>query len=105
MRAVPNYWCHASCDHAVITRLFPAGRGATKARVYWLVDQAAVEGKDYTLEKLLPFWQLTSEQDWNLCELAQLGVPPAYRPGPLSTVREYNVDAFIRWYLARIGRG
>ena len=28
-----------------------------------------------------------------------------YEPGPLSTVKEYNVDAFIRWYLAQMRGG
>ena len=25
LRALPNFWCHASADHAVTTRLAPAG--------------------------------------------------------------------------------
>ncbi|HEY3992801.1 MAG TPA: SRPBCC family protein [Ktedonobacteraceae bacterium] len=48
-------------------------------------------------------WQLTSEQDWELCERVQRGVSSsAYRPGPLSTLREYNLDAFLRWYLSQL---
>jgi len=100
MRGLPNFWAHASCDHAVFTRLLPVSRSITRATVYWLVDQAAEEGRDYQREQLLPFWQLTSEQDWQLCEWAQRGVTSsAYRPGPLSLDREYNVDAFLRWYM------
>jgi Rieske 2Fe-2S family protein len=103
LRAVPSFWCHASCDHAVLTRVMPAGRGATGVRVTWLVEGSAREGADYTLERLLPFWQLTSEQDWGLCERVARGVnSPAYRPGPLSRTREYNVEAFYRWYLSRM---
>jgi len=46
---------------------------------------------------LMPFWQLTSEQDWELCEYAQTGISSNfYRPGPYSTHKEYNVDAFGR---------
>jgi Rieske 2Fe-2S family protein len=87
----------------VLTRLLPAGRTATLARVTWLVAGSARENIDYSLDRLLPFWQLTSEQDWRLCERAARGVASsAYRPGPLSRTREYNVDAFLRWYLARI---
>ncbi len=26
----------------------------------------------------------------------------AYRPGPLSQKREYNLDAFLRWYLRQL---
>jgi Rieske 2Fe-2S family protein len=106
LRALPNFWNHTSCDHAVTTRLLPAGPRLTRATVYWLVDQNARAGEDYRLEHLLPFWQLTSEQDWHLCAMTQRGVDStAYRPGPLSREREYNLEAFLRWYLGRLGTG
>ena len=103
MRTMPNMWSHSSCDHVVTTRLLPAGIDKTLARVVWLVDRDAVEDRDYTLDRLLPFWQLTSEQDWDLCRAAQQGISSrAYRPGPLSKFKEWNVDAFIRWYLQKL---
>lgn len=103
IRTLPNMWNHSSCDHAVTTRLLPAGPRKTLARVYWLVREDAEEGRDYDLDKIMPFWQLTSEQDWTLCADAQRGVEsPWYRPGPFSTYKEYNVDAFVRWYLKRL---
>ena len=37
MRSLPNFWLHASCDHAVVTRLLPAGPRKTRMRSYWLV--------------------------------------------------------------------
>ena len=53
---------------------------------------------------LMPYWQRTSEQDWTLVENVQKGVlSSAYRPGPLSKSREYNVAQFIDWYLGRLG--
>jgi Rieske 2Fe-2S family protein len=67
------------------------------------VHQDAVEGRDYRLEEIIPFWQLTSEQDWELCGKAQKGVNSSrYVPGPLSTYKEYNVDAFLRWCLHQL---
>jgi Rieske 2Fe-2S family protein len=103
IRTLPNMWHHASCDHAVTTRVLPAGIQRTQVRVTWLVDELAVEGRDYRVEDITPFWQLTSEQDWELCELAQKGVSSShYTPGPFSTYKEYNVDAFVRWCLQRI---
>jgi len=103
MRALPNFWNHSSCDHGVSTRLLPAGPELTAIKVWWLVDENAVEGRDYDLAKLMPFWQLTSEQDWVICERQQRGVnSTAYLPGPYSTYKEYNVDAFVRWYLNQL---
>jgi glycine betaine catabolism A len=103
MRTLPNFWNHSSCDHSVSTRLLPKGPRLTAVRVWWLVNQSAVEGRDYDLSKLMPFWQLTSEQDWAICERQQRGVnSSAYTPGPYSTYKERNVDAFVRWYLAQL---
>ncbi|MEX2307944.1 MAG: aromatic ring-hydroxylating dioxygenase subunit alpha [Pirellulales bacterium] len=103
IRTLPNMWHHASCDHAVTTRVLPMGVHRTSVRVTWLVNQNAVEGRDYRLEEVMPFWQLTSEQDWALCALAQKGVNSShYVPGPFSTYKEYNVDAFVRWCLQQL---
>lgn len=103
LRTLPNFWCHASCDHAVTTRLIPAGPRLTKARVTWLVQGSAEEGKDYDLRTLMPFWQLTSEQDWQICGRQQRGVESrAYTPGPRSPTKEYNVENFRRWYTRRL---
>jgi Rieske 2Fe-2S family protein len=103
LRTLPNFWCHASCDHAVTTRLLPAGLHLTRVRVSWLVHEDARAGVDYALESLMPFWQLTSEQDWALCERVQRGVDSrAFQPGPLSSTREYNLEAFLRWYLRQL---
>ena len=103
VRTLPNFWNHSSCDHGVSTRLLPAGPQKTLARVTWLVHENAVEGRDYRLEELLPFWQLTSEQDWEICRNQQRGVnSSAYLPGPYSVHKEYNVDAFVRWYRKQV---
>ncbi len=106
VRMLPNFWNHSSCDHGVTVRLTPAGKYLTRLRMIWVVDEKAQEGVDYTLDKLLPFWQLTGEQDWALCENAQHGVDSrAYVPGPLSPYKEYNLDRWIRWYLRWLSDG
>jgi Rieske 2Fe-2S family protein len=84
VRTVPNFWAHMSADHAVLTRLLPAGPETTLVRVQWLVDRDAEAERDYELEQLLPFWQLTSEQDWELCQRNHAGVRnPGIPPRPL----------------------
>lgn len=106
VRTLPNFWNHSSCDHSVSTRLLPLGPEATAVRVWWLVADHAVEGRDYDPAALTPFWQLTSEQDWLICERQQKGIrSSAYQPGPYSTFKEYNVEAFVAWYLACLGAG
>lgn len=103
VRALPNFWNHSSCDHAVSTRLLPAGPRKTLVQVAWLVDRSAEEGVHYRVEDIMPFWQLTSEQDWTICENVQQGVESsAFEPGPYSKFKEYNVDGFLRWYAAML---
>lgn len=97
---LPTLWHHANPDYSMSTRVIPLSAETTHVRVTWLVRENAVEGKDYTLEKLLPMWKLTGEQDWRLSETNHLGVRSTrYQPGPYSTEREYNVDNFVTWYL------
>jgi Rieske 2Fe-2S family protein len=99
----PNFWQHANDDHAVATRLAPIDPVTTEVVVSWLVHKDAVEGRDYALEKLMPFWQRTSEQDWTICEANQKGVAsPAYTPGPYARIMEANVQHFIDWYLGAL---
>ena len=101
----PNFWQHTNCDYAAAARLTPIGPNETHVRGYWLVDAEAVEGKDYTLERLLPIWDITNRQDWTICEDQQEGVSSrAYVPGPYSLVRERNVAHFLDWYLGRARR-
>ena len=100
IRSLPNFWIHASCDHSVAVRLTPNGLSHTHIRMIWLVDGKAVEGRDYDLNTLLTFWQLTAEQDWKICSSQQRGVNShAYTPGPLSSFKEYNLERFLRWYI------
>lgn len=103
VRTLPNFWIHASCDHAVSVRLTPNGMGHTAIRMIWLVDEKAEQGRDYDLDKLLPFWLLTAEQDWEICVNQQKGVgSQAYTPGPLSIYKEYNLERFLRWYIRQM---
>ena len=99
----PNFWQHASDDHAVATRITPLALDLCRIHVHWLVREDAVEGKDYTLDRLLPVWKQTSEQDWEICESVQVGVNSSrYEPGPFSKTLEGNVAQFIEWYLDEI---
>jgi len=101
----PNFWQHASSDHAVATRVTPTGPADCTIDVFWLVHQDAVEGKDYTLERLLPFWQRTSEQDWFICEENQFGIGSSgYRPTGFARRQESNLPRFTDWYLGELAR-
>lgn len=99
----PNFWMDAVSDYIWTMRLTPVSASQTIIELAWLVDKNAVEGKDYTLEKLVEFWKITGEQDWKLCENNFKGVESShYLPGPYAPV-EADVVQFIEWYLKQMG--
>ena len=99
----PNFWQHASGDHAVATRITPVAADRCRIDVWWVVDRDAVEGRDYDLPTLMPFWERTSVQDWFICEENQAGVSSSrYRPGPYGRNLEVNVAHFVDWYLGEM---
>lgn len=99
----PNFWMDAVSDYIWTMRLTPVSASQTIIDLAWLVDKNAVEGKDYTLEKLVEFWKITGEQDWKLCENNFKGVESShYLPGPYAPV-EADVVQFIEWYLKQMG--
>jgi glycine betaine catabolism A len=101
----PNFWQHSNCDYAAAARITPLAPDLTAIRATWLVDKDAVEGRDYTLDRLLPIWSRTNEQDWVICENQQIGVSSSrFKPGPFSKTKEQNVAHFLDWYLRELAR-
>ena len=98
----PNSWFHFLSDHVITFSAFPLDAGRTLVRTTWLVADDAVEGVDYDLEKLTHTWKQTNLQDKAFVELCQKGTSsPAYEPGPYMK-SEYQVEAFISWYVQRM---
>ncbi len=89
-------------DHAATFRFLPISADATEIEVGWLVRGSAVEGRDYDCERLMDFWRITGEQDWNISEVTQSGVRSSYyRPGPYSQA-EGGAAAFTDWYIRQM---
>jgi glycine betaine catabolism A len=71
----------------------------------WLVDGKAEEGIDYSIDRLIEFWKITGEQDWQLCENNFKGIESSrYTPGPYAPA-ELDVDRYIEWYIGRMKQG
>jgi Rieske 2Fe-2S family protein len=96
-------WTHVMSDHAVIAYAIPLAPDKTRVRTVWLVNQDAVEGVDYDLQKLTEVWIATTQQDAELVGNTHSGTQdPAYVPGPYSKYTEGALDQFARWYDARL---
>jgi phenylpropionate dioxygenase-like ring-hydroxylating dioxygenase large terminal subunit len=86
-------------DYGLIYRTVPLSVDKTEFELIWLVDQDAVEGRDYQVEQLIWMWDYTSAEDKKIIELNQAGVDSAwFEPGPYAPM-EADADRYIRWYL------
>lgn len=98
----PNFWMDAVSDYIWTMRLTAIGPNETILDLAWLVDGDAKEGVDYDVNRLVEFWKITGEQDWQLCENNFKGIETSgYEPGPYAPA-EIDVAKFIEWYLGRM---
>ncbi|HMK84410.1 MAG TPA: aromatic ring-hydroxylating dioxygenase subunit alpha [Steroidobacteraceae bacterium] len=89
-------------DHGVIYRFIPRAVDRTEMEVLWLVDEAAVEGEDYDIERLTWLWRTTSAEDKRIVEMNQAGVNSRFfEPGPYSMQESY-AERFVSWYLSEL---
>jgi phenylpropionate dioxygenase-like ring-hydroxylating dioxygenase large terminal subunit len=101
----PNFWMDAVSDYMWTMRVTAQSPSSTIIDLTWLVDENAVEGKDYTPERLTDFWRITGEQDWQLCENNFKGIESSrYQPGPYAPA-ESELVKFLDWYLDRLKGG
>ena len=99
MVVYPNFWMDAVSDYMWTMRLTPTDASHTTIDIEWLVDGKAIEGKDYTLERLVQFWKITGEQDWILCENNFKGIESSrYKPG-IYAQGEVDVKRYDDWYI------
>ena len=93
----PNFWMDAVSDYVWTMRVTPLDAYTTDVEFCWLVDEKAEEGKDYDLERLTAFWEITGAQDGALCENNFKGIQSnAYKPGPYAPVEDQVVN-FVDW--------
>ena len=105
MVVYPNFWMDAVSDYMWTMRLTAVSASCTLVDLCWLVDPHAEDAKDYTTEKLIEFWKITGEQDWDLCENNFSGIESSqYKPGPYAPV-EYDVVRYVNWYVDRMKEG
>lgn len=101
----PNFWMDAVSDYMWTMRLTAVSPSLTYIDLAWLVSKDAKEGIDYNLERLIEFWKITGEQDWELCENNFSGIESSrYQPGPYAPI-EADVAKFVDWYIERMREG
>jgi glycine betaine catabolism A len=98
----PGNFCHVSSDCAFAFNVNAIGPSSTGVTVKWLIHKDAVEGVDYTMDRLIYLWDQTNLQDRELAENNQRGVVSlGYTPGPYSMQSEPSVLRFVDWYCSQ----
>lgn len=98
----PNFWMDAVADYVWTMRVTAVSPSKTIIDLAWLVANNAIEGVDYTIERLTEFWKITGEQDWALCENNFAGIESSkYEPGPYAPA-EAEVVKFVDWVIAHL---
>jgi len=99
----PNMLLSLHPDYVMVHTLWPQAPDRTHIRCQWLFDPSQNANPDFHPEDALQFWDMTNRQDWQVCELSQLGVSSkAYRPSPYSP-QESLLAAFDRQVLQALG--
>ena len=98
----PNFWMDAVSDYIWTMRITPINASTTDVEFCWLVDGKAEEGKDFQMEHLTAFWEITGDQDGQLCENNFKGIESnAYQPGPYGPVEDQVIN-FVDWCVTQL---
>jgi Rieske 2Fe-2S family protein len=85
-------------DYGLVYRTIPLTVDRTAFELIWLVDEGAVEGKDYRTDEVTWMWDYTSIEDKKIIEFNQAGVNSAFfEPGPFSPMEE-DAARYVAWY-------
>ena len=99
----PNFWLHATSDHATTMQVIPLAPDRTLMRADWLVRADAVEGVDYQVDRLIAFTDRVNREDRDLILGQAAGIRSSrYGPGPLMEDDEARVRHFLDWYMRQM---
>jgi Rieske 2Fe-2S family protein len=86
-------------DYVMAHTLLPRSPDRTHITCEWLFSKDQIEQAGFSPDDAVEFWDMTNRQDWQVCELSQLGVRSRmYSPSPYSGV-ESLLAAFDRQVL------
>lgn len=99
---LPNMLLNLHPDYMVTYTLWPRAADFTQVVCEWHFHPSQIRQPGFDASGAIEFWDVTNRQDWELSDLAQLGIASrGYQPGPFSN-REELLHAFDRWLLARV---
>lgn len=96
----PSLFISPHPEYVLTHRIERVNSESTRIVCNWLFPADTLQQTNFDASSAVEFWDLTNRQDWEICELTQLGVQSrAYRPGPYSGLESMLV-AFDQHYLS-----
>lgn len=103
---LPNVLISLLPDHAVIHTLWPEGPERTRIVCDWAFHPTAMAAPDFDPMDVVEVFDIVNRQDWNVCQLSQLGVrSKVYKDGGLFVPSERHIRRFNDFVIAQLGRG
>ena len=100
---LPNVFINLLSDHVVIDSLTPLGPDRTRVTSDWLFDPDEMEKPGFDPTDAVSVLDLVNRQDWEVCELAQLGVTSrAYTQGGNYAPEEHHIRGFVEYMLEKL---
>ena len=100
----PNLFINFNPDHVGIVTMTPLEAGSTRLTAEWLFDPAVMAQPGFDPSDVIDFSDLVKRQDWDVCELSQLGVASrGFRDGGVYGPHERHIRAYDDEVLALLG--
>src|SRR6266700_1778966 len=99
----PNVLLNLLPDHVVIHILCPQGPTHTRVECKWLFDPEVMRRTDFDPMDAVEIFDIVNKQDWEVCEMAQLGViSKAFAAGGIYVLIEWHIRAFADMVLEKL---
>ena len=100
----PNMFLNLHPDYVLVHVMRPLAADHTQVTCHWLFEPRAMAQPDFDPADAVTFWDLVNRQDWEVCEMTQLGMTSrAYRRGGVYAPLEHHIRGFNDYVLAALG--
>ena len=100
---LPNFLLNLHPDYMLTFTLWPHAVDQTEIICEWHFHPDEIKKPGFNPQDAVEFWDITNKQDWELSDMAQVGIgSKGYQPGPYSN-REELLLALDRWVLGKVG--
>jgi Rieske 2Fe-2S family protein len=100
---LPNFFLNLHPDYMLTFSMWPRAADHTEIICEWHFHPDEINKPGFNAKDAVEFWDITNKQDWELSDMAQIGISSkGYQPGPYSN-REELLMALDRFVLDRVG--